>query len=339
MKQIKVNEKCSGCGMCVMNSAYLQENDEGNAQPVMGMAIKDEDMEQIQQVINECPEGALEIIETRSTTKTGKAGINDIIADLRKKCESLSVQRIKHTDVKLDSQRGSMELPTSCNNEFEYIYSSESAARSAARDEFRRLCYSESVYQPILKKVFVDYKVNVLKPYYNCNDEADSAYYPYNEMVRKYLADAYAEICELVGNSMVPENWKNFSVYLEEIWVDALIYFDIRSTSSGIMEEFKDIPGANIDDYVNHYIDYDSFDDYVGESLFGKPKYKEVWRFSGFFEAVKEFEKDLRSAIKYASSNIEENAANCVNQSLEKFETELKEAFNAKIEELERYVK
>ena len=31
MKQIKVNSNCNGCGLCVINSVYLKENDEGYA--------------------------------------------------------------------------------------------------------------------------------------------------------------------------------------------------------------------------------------------------------------------------------------------------------------------
>ena len=59
MKQISVSEKCSGCGLCVMNCSYLRENVDGNAEAVPGMAIKDSDMENVRRVVAECPEGAL----------------------------------------------------------------------------------------------------------------------------------------------------------------------------------------------------------------------------------------------------------------------------------------
>lgn len=38
-------------------------------------------------------------------------------------------------------------------------------------------------------------------------------------MIRKYLSDAYAEICSLVGDNKLPSNWKDFSVYLSEKWI------------------------------------------------------------------------------------------------------------------------
>lgn len=44
MKQIQVSSKCSGCGLCIVNSPYLRENDEGYAQPVPGKAINESDI-------------------------------------------------------------------------------------------------------------------------------------------------------------------------------------------------------------------------------------------------------------------------------------------------------
>lgn len=51
MKQIKVNESCSGCGLCIANCAYLEENEEGNAQPVVGKVIKKDDEQLVKKVI------------------------------------------------------------------------------------------------------------------------------------------------------------------------------------------------------------------------------------------------------------------------------------------------
>ena len=41
MKKIEVNNKCNGCGLCIMNCTYLEEDDEGNACPVLGMIVND----------------------------------------------------------------------------------------------------------------------------------------------------------------------------------------------------------------------------------------------------------------------------------------------------------
>lgn len=242
MKQISVNGNCSGCGLCIVNCHYLQENSEGNAEPVAGKAIQDKDLESVKKVINECPEHALQIVERGSTNKKGAAGVADIIAALKNQCNSFTVKKVNNSDVKLNSKDYYIPIPSS-SKEYSRDYTSERSAKSAARDEFNRLCYSETAYRPMVKKVFVEYKVNVLKPYYTCTDTENSIYYAYNQQIRKLLSDVYAEIGEVLsGNNKVPESWKEFSVYLSERdWaIEPLKDFDERSTSSGIISDLKD---------------------------------------------------------------------------------------------------
>lgn len=340
MKQISVNRNCSGCGLCVVNCHYLQENAEGNAEPVAGKAIQDKDMENVKKVIAECPENALQIVETEITNKRGIAGVAEIIATLKNKCNSFAVKKVSNSDVRLNSKDYYIPIPSS-SKEYRKDYTSESSARSAAKDEFNRLCYSETAYRPMIKKVFVEYKVNVLKPYYTCTDTEDSTYYAYNQQIRKLLSDAYAEIGEVLGgNNKVPESWKEFSVYLSErdFVIEALKVFDERSTGSGIISAMKDISYTGLNDYVDR-MDFDYDETYAGEGLFGKTKYKNMWYFNNFHEAAKSFINDLSWAIGHMSSDIEEGAVDNVNYALDEFEKKAKEALKAKISELEQYVK
>lgn len=337
MKQIIVNENCSGCGLCIVNSHYLQENTEGNAEPVPGLAIQEEHLEIVKRVVAECPESALQITETGITSRKGKDGISDVISYLKEKSSSFSVKKVSNSDVRLNSKHYYIPNPYT-NKEYNRDYTSESSAKSAAREEFKRLCYSETAYRPMIKKVFVEYKINILKPYYTCEDTEESAYYVYNQEIRKLLSNAYAEICYLLGkNCRVPEPWKNFSVYLSKRdWpIESLKEFDIRSTSSGIIADFKERGEyTSLSWYVNR-IDYDYDETYVGEGLFGKPKYKDMWYFSGFREVVDEFIDDLKGSIDSVSDDIEDGAVNDVNYALENFEKKVKKELSKKISELE----
>lgn len=337
MKQISVNRNCSGCGLCVVNCHYLQENAEGNAEPVAGKAIQDKDMENVKKVIAECPENALQIVETEITNKRGIAGVAEIIATLKNKCNSFAVKKVSNSDVRLNSKDYYIPIPSS-SKEYRKDYTSESSARSAAKDEFNRLCYSETAYRPMIKKVFVEYKVNVLKPYYTCTDTEDSTYYAYNQQIRKLLSDAYAEIGEVLGgNNKVPESWKEFSVYLSErdFVIEALKVFDERSTGSGIISAMKDISYTGLNDYVDR-MDFDYDETYAGEGLFGKTKYKNMWYFNNFHEAAKSFINDLSWAIGHMSSDIEDRVVQNINYALSKFENIVKDELKAKIEELKK---
>lgn len=338
MKQIRVSGKCSGCGLCIVNSSYLREMDNGDAEPIPGKAIKESDLERIRKVVSQCPENALKIIEI-GTKKVGREGAKEVINDLKKKCQDLSVKRIELSDIKLESRNYYIPRP-STDKEGLSKYSSYEAAKSAAKDEFNRLCYSEYAFRPMLKKVFVEYKVNVLKPFYTCKDEEGSAYYEYNQLVRNYLANAYAEICELIGEDKIPASWKNFSVYPpKEDWhINYLKNFDESSTKSGIIAALKNLSYTKADDYALE-MDYDVSEQYVGEGLFGQSKYKKMWCFTGFYKAADRFREDLKWAIDYQSDEIEENAASSINLIFDTFEEELKKAFDEKIEKLEEYIK
>lgn len=337
MKQIKVNNNCDGCGLCIVNSMYLEENDEGYAQPIVGKAIKDSDMEKLKEVVNNCPQKALLIVETGKATVSGKAGIKQIIENLKKHCNSLNVKRIADSDVKFNINDYHISTPYSFKG-FEN-YSSESSARSAAKDEFNRLCYSEYAYNPILKRIFVEYKVNILKPYYNNEDVPESVYYKYNEIVRKQLADVYAEVSELIGEGKLSKSWKEFSVYLKskDMEIEFLKKFDERSTCSGIIAELKSLSGTSLNNYVDE-MDFDYNEEYAGEGLFGRTKYKKVWHFQNFNEAAESFIKDLKWAIDFKSDEITERAVDLVNFALDTFEKEFKKAYMKKIEELEKLV-
>lgn len=338
MKRINVNRNCSGCGLCIVNCNYLQENAEGNAEPVVGKAIQDKDMKNIKKVIAECPENALQIIETRSTNKKGAAGVAEIISTLNNKCNGFTVKKISNNDVRLNIKDYYIPTPVSIK-EYRGNYTSESSAKSAAKDEFSRLCYSETAYRPMIKKVFVEYKVNVLKPYYTCTNTQNSIYYAYNQQIRKLLSDTYAEIGEVLGrNNRVPESWKDFSVYLKDrdISIEVLKEFDERSTSSGIISALKDLGGTSLSDYVE-YMDFDYDETYAGEGLFGKTKYKNMWYFNNFQEAAQSFINDLSWAIGHMSSDIEDRVVQNINYALSKFEKIVKDELKAKIEQLKKY--
>lgn len=336
MKKLAVNKNCSGCGLCIVNSNYFKENDEGNAEAIAGKIIDDKNIAEVEKIIKECPEKAIEVVDTGIATKKGMAGIKEIVRYFEKECNNFSVKKVKNSDLKLDASN--YDIPVQgTTKEYRRDYSSESSARSAARDEFRRCCYSESAYRPMIKKVFVEYKVNVLKPYYTCSDVEESAYYVYNQKIRKLLSDVYAELYIVSDKkNKLPESWKDFSVYLtkKDFCIERFEYFDSRSTSSGIIAEFKSRGEyTNIDWYVDR-MDFDYDEVYAGEGLFGRTKYKDRWYFSGFYDAEKEFVDDLKHSINMVSDDIEDGAVMMVNSALEEFEKRVKVELDKKLKKL-----
>lgn len=335
MKVLEVNEKCNGCGLCIINCEYLYENIDGNAEFIAGGYIAEKDLQKVEKVIAECPQVAIILKEEKSTAKRGIDGAKEVIENLKKQVDSIKI--IRNSDLKFNVENYYIPIPRS-SKAHRSDYSSESQARSVARDEFSRLCYSESAYRPILKKIFVEYKVNVLRPYYDCQDSEGNIYYEYNKQVRELLARTYAELNSLLGDT-IPESWKNFSVYFSNNdWeVKILSEFDERSTQSGIISEMKSISYTSLDDYVDE-MDFDYYEAYAGEGLFGHTKYKEKWSFKDFDKAAGSFIRDLKWAISYQSSEIQEGAVSLVDDALNSFEKKIKDELKKKIVEIEKIV-
>lgn len=339
MKKLQVTDQCNGCGVCIVNCSYLQENDEGNAVAVPGKYINEQDLPIVQKIIKDCPEQALSLIDVGGAARSGKAGAKEIIEKLKEYRKTFSVKRISGQDVPMDCKKYSIPVPHT-NLEYRDCYSSESKARSAAKDEFRRLCYSEAAYGPMLKKIFVEYRVDVLRPYYLCEDTPDSIFYSYNQEIREYLADMYATLQEVYGNTLqVPSQWKSFSVYPDRrkySIVDLLNEYDYYSDSSGIMEDFKSSSYTQLSEYID-MMDFDYNERYEGSGLFGD-KHSKNWYFTGFNKQVEEFVSDLKSSVDCMSYEISERAANITNEVLGLFEDRVQDELDKKIKELEGYI-
>lgn len=337
MKVLKVTEICNGCGMCVVQAGdYLRENSDGLAVPVEGKAVSNEDMNRLSGVVAECPCNALKIVDISTTSAKGKEGIRALIQKLQKTLAEFKVTPVQKSDISMVKDSYPVNISSYSSKEYSSKFSSEGQARSAARDEFMRNCYNESVYRPILKQVFVEYKVEKLRPYYTNEDKEGNVYYPYNEKIRRVLAEIYAELQEVCeGKCSLSEEWKNFSVYLNDDCTSSLANFDDRSMNSGIIAELKN-GGYNtsVDYYVN-VMDFEYEEIYKGEGFFGS-KMEKKWYFTGFYRAAEEFSKDLKHAIKMQAYDISDVACDLVKDALETFERKVKNELENKIRELER---
>ncbi len=341
MKKVVISGKCNGCGLCVMNyGKYIQEDAEGNA-VFVNSTIEHDDLPGLEQMVNDCPEKAMSIMETGNAKRSGREGVKDLIEVFKNKRDTFSVRRVSVNDVKFKAENYQIAILPYSSKEYSANYSSESQAKSAAREEFRNLCYSESAYRPIIKKIFVEYKVRVLRPFYTCEDVENSAYFLYNNEIRQFIKDIHAEVMDICKNSIkLSDTWEDFSVYLspKDIAVYMLEVFDERSTQSGIISKFKSRGEfTSLNWYVDR-MDFGCDEIYAGEGLFGKSRYKKLWYFSGFTSAVNEYIDDLKSSIDFVSDEISEEAVSLVNFALGEFEKKVKEKLNEKIAELEAIV-
>lgn len=340
MREIIVSDKCIGCGQCVMESKYLEETPDGNAKFISGGDVIDSDVDAVNKVIQSCPAQALSMKETSATNERGTAAIKEIIDKLNEDIKNVKIPRITESDIPFKEDEYYLSPPFS-SKEYDACYKSESQARSAARDEFERLMYRESAFRPMIKKIFIEYKTKVLKPYYTYENTEKSYYYKFNMQYARKLEVYYSDIIKAVGNSnALPESWKEFAIFpatgkgSEADEYDPVRFFDLRSTSSGIMTEMRSDQYTSLSYYVDQ-MDYDYNEEYLGEGLFGS-KTKEKWYFSGFSTEAEEFVKDLKSAMKLADPGIEGSGVSVVNAAIDMYEDKVKRTLRERVEMLKK---
>ena len=111
MKMLEVSNKCDGCGLCTVSNQYLMENEDGNAIPVEGVYIKENDIDAVLEIVKLCPNGAISIVDKGNTNKTGKEAITDLVQSMKKKCEAIKLKEIGRKDVKSDANKCNIDIP------------------------------------------------------------------------------------------------------------------------------------------------------------------------------------------------------------------------------------
>ncbi len=332
MKKLVVSSKCDGCGICTVQCPdYLRENDEGNAEVIEGKFVQEKDITAIQRLIARCPQKALYLEGGGHTQKKGVEGLKEIIAWLETEKEKIHVEEVP--TLRFNVKEYQISAPSS-NKEYDYDYSSEFEARLAAENEFERLCYSESAYKPMLKKIFIEYRVSKLKPYYLCADVPESAYYRYNESARKLLADAYGEVQSVMdGKAVLPEKWNTVCIYPVETsyYIEELKEFGDSDEYliKSVMDDFNSRGEYTKLRYYIDLMDFEEREEYLGEGFFGS-KYKKKYCFHGFYHAAREFVDDLKHSCNM-TSGFEDMLTEAAQHVMQDFEKALKLAMEERI--------
>ncbi len=309
MKQIIINEKCNGCGMCVVKCPnYFESNDDGNAQVIKGVLAGNDAV--LNTVISECPVKAISF----GGEVNIKQSLQEEVNKLKAFANGLNVKRedIAFTDAYCTVTT----FPYVGSSSYEY--SSSSSAERAGLSKFRDRAYSQ-IDSKILD-VITSYRVNIIKPYYSTDEKS-----VYTQLNKK-ISDVLTAVSNLIGKNKLPSDFCNVDVYPERdtVW-KMLEKGEIIGENfvSIVRREFK----YSASDYQT-YIDWDDMEDYRG-----KDKY--CYRAQ---EAVEELRKDVQSAVRWARSDIEENSLGYVNGIVNDYNRKLKTFLDKKLSIIAKFV-
>lgn len=326
MKKIKVSEECNACGLCTVTEKYLQESSTGIAMPIPGKYIEDYDLTEVEDLVRNCPVGALTI--TEEFVKTSKADfISDAIAKLEAVCE---LDLPKRSDFPFIDREYSLSC-SSPRGEYDYVYSSYDKAKRAAQNEFDRIAYSQ--IKVLALNLATKYKSRCLAPYYDI--ESQNIYDDKNKTIEELLKEIAGGYYAVLGKNL-PSDFTEFKVYPDN---------DSSSLMRGLRknEYFSDNLASEITSSVKSdnslssydcYFDIDDTEKYEGQGMFGKSKYKTVYCYKNISKAVDELIKDIIRAARYV--DCDEYACDKAQSLVHQYNYKMKKEIQKKIDILKR---
>lgn len=318
MKQIIINEKCNGCGMCIVKCPnYFEENDDGNAQVIKGVLAGNDVV--LDTVISECPVKAISL----GNSVDKKQSVQEELDKLKVLASGLTV---KKDDIAFtDSYSYIINFPYIGSSRYEYR--SSSSAESAGLDAFTSKAYSQ-IDSKILDCI-TTYRVNVIKPYYSTDER--SVYTIFN----KKIIDILTAIANLIGKDKLPSDFCKFDVYPERDTV-----WKMLETGEIVGENFVSIVKRQFEyssSYYRTYIDYDDTEvTEYGRGMFGRDREVTKYNYNAQ-DAVNELRSDLQNAVRWAKSDIEDGVLGYVNGLINSYNRNLKACLDKKIQEIKKF--
>ena len=322
--ELKINSSCNGCGACFEATSYLTEGNTGVAKIKGNGIINEAEVESLREIIELCPTSAISL-EKKVLSK-------EWLADRIRKLESYKMNIILpnnyfHFDSNNNKYKESIPFT------YEGLYkdfNSRGDAKSAIQNFVNRNFYSKR--KAWIQCVLAEYQKDILLPYARYEKKEENPYYQEEKKLEIQLKECI-EFIQLVKRE------KKFNVdftkihaqrYSEDFEINSFLHL-IDKAGLGL----QDLEGESysLDFYCSQYADIDEYEEYVGEGMFGRSKYKKKYSVSvDQFGIIEEFQRDIVSAAYYVvlENNFERDFKNFI----EDYEKELKRQLGPKIKEL-----
>lgn len=203
MKKVTVSGKCNACGLCTIDQKYLEESSTGMAVAVSGKYISDNDLQQVEELVRNCPEGALSIVE-----EVLNMSKQDFVKNAVKQLESIAeLGKPESSDFAFHKSDYSLQTQYP-NGQYEFEYSSYEKANRAARNEFDRIAYSQIKVMAL--NVLTMYRSKCLAPYYDL--KSPNLYADNNKKIENILKEINGRYKALFGESL-GDKFETFEAY------------------------------------------------------------------------------------------------------------------------------
>lgn len=264
-KLLLEKEKCHACGMCAMDCDLIEEEADGSVSLIGPGLIPQQALEKIENIVELCPGEALHITDESISPK-------GLIQSLKEKMnEPLDFSFPKESEYKWaldDKDEYVKELPIPyIKGEYDYIYKSRSAARSAGEQVFREQVYSQA--DALAQQLIVSYCQRKLNKVIRYAEVEGNFKYETHKILSHKLKSYVNEMELLCGEKLsLPDGFFEFTTkdtdYIDDMqdrpnkWLAERIHNKLPSAS----EFYGSIRTDSMDDYVrvSHWFGDDTYE-------------------------------------------------------------------------------
>lgn len=309
---LKIGSNCINCGTCLaLEYPFLQSENFGQIVVKNGTFVDKETI----QILNEiCPQKCF-ILDNNISKKIL---ISKLVQELKKQS---TIKHLEIKDVPFNINEYAIPIPKESGNLL-YRYSTSNAAEEAALKEFKCKMHSQS--ENILLKIMTEYRVKYFEKYYTLKSEKESVYLLNNI----YIENILKSIKKLTSDPL-PNDFDTFNAKPDKIMLSIITDGDLdKDNETYAYSEFE---GAYARDY-DYCWSYNWRDDYVGNTIFGNPKYKTKYCYYGVDKAFSECAKDLKDACYYAKDKIEQRSIEIINRTIDSYNSEVESLIKQKLD-------
>ena len=197
-------EKCTACGMCVLECSLLSERNDGKAEVLSPGFVTESDLKKIENIIKLCPGSALYLEAEKH--KDSKAALLELKGKIKEPLILNMPSKDAYSFNKKDYATPMMGSP----KEHRYEYSSYDKAKSAGESEFRDRIYAQRI--PLIQQVVIAYKHEKIVKFMKYEESSGNYKFETKKMLENKLRSYIAEINAYTNDSLkLGPDFLNFS--------------------------------------------------------------------------------------------------------------------------------
>lgn len=207
MKVFKVSNACNACGECLLATNLLTETPEGFATPAPGRYIEANELAQAENLVRQCPVGALSIVDHSSTSAKGREGLKQLATILENRMKAVQIPNVSYKEVEF--KESDYHVEHQWVDEYKKRYPSYDKACNAGKEQFRIVYWNHM--KDFVANILVQYKSKVLRKYYDLSDPQYTYYGQIGSQMTAILEEIKAEAHSLSGSVLsFPQDFSQF---------------------------------------------------------------------------------------------------------------------------------